>query len=95
MRVISRRQIVEFVREHPTAKPSLEQWYRVVKQATWQSLAEVKRVYPHADLVGRRTVFNIAGNNFRLVARINYRRQAVFILAILTHAEYSKEEWEE
>ena len=95
MRMISRRQIVEFVRKHPTTKPNLEQWYRVVKQTNWQSLVEVKRVYPHADLVGWRTVFNFAGNNFRLVAHINYRRQAVFILAILTHAAYSKEEWEE
>ncbi|HEV8713244.1 MAG TPA: type II toxin-antitoxin system HigB family toxin [Candidatus Binatia bacterium] len=94
MRVISRRRIEEFVRKHPTAKPSLEQWYRVVKQATWKSLAEAKQVYPHADLVGKRTVFNIAGNNFRLIARINYRVQALYILSILTHAEYSKEEWE-
>jgi len=95
MRVISRRRIVEFVRKHPTAKPSLEQWYQVVKQAKWKSLAEVKQVYAHADLVGRRTVFNIAGNTFRLVARINYRIQTVYILAILTHAEYSKRKWEE
>jgi mRNA interferase HigB len=93
MRVISRRRIMECVRKHPTAKPSLEQWYRVVRQATWKSLVEVKRVYPDADQVGRRTVFNIAGNNFRLIARINYHSQAVFILAILTHAEYSKGGW--
>ena len=94
MRVISKRQIEELVKKHPTAKPNLEQWYQVVKQATWKSLVEVKQVYPHADLVGRRTVFNIAGNKFRLIARINYQGQVVYVLAILTHAEYSKEEWE-
>jgi mRNA interferase HigB len=95
MRVISKRRIEEFVGKHPRAKPGLEHWYGVVKQATWKSLAEVKQVYPHADLVGRRTVFNIAGNLFRLIARINYRIQAVYILAILTHAEYSKGRWKE
>jgi mRNA interferase HigB len=94
MRVISKRQIEEFVKKHPTAKSNLEQWYRVVRQATWKSLVEVKQVYPHADLVGRRTVFNIAGNKFRLIARINYKGKVAYILAILTHAEYSKEEWE-
>lgn len=63
--------------------------------ASWRSLAEVKQVYPHADQVGRRTVFNISGNQFRLIARLNYRVQAVYILAILTHAEYSKGDWQQ
>lgn len=66
----------------------------MVRSAAWHSLADVKQVYPQADLVGRRTVFNIAGNHYRLIARINYRVQAVYILAILTHAEYSKGEWQ-
>ena len=95
MRVISRRRIGEFVRVHPRAKASLEQWYQVTRHATWQSLADVKRTYPHADLLGRRTVFNIGGNRFRLIARINYRRQIVFILAILTHEEYDKGAWKQ
>ena len=93
MHIISKKRLKEFWEKHSTAKPNLEQWYRVVNQATWKSLAEVKQVYPQADLVGRRTVFNIAGNNFRLIARINYQSQTVFIIAILTHAEYSK--WKE
>ena len=50
----------------------------VVRRANWQSLAEVKTIYSSADVVGRRTVFNIAGNHFRLIARINYRVQAVY-----------------
>jgi len=94
VRVISNRAIKEFVKRHPNAKPSLEQWYRVTRSTVWRSLADVKRVYPHADQVGRRTVFNISGNRFRLIARINYRVQAVYVLAILTHEEYSRGDWQ-
>jgi mRNA interferase HigB len=93
MRVISRKKIEDFVRHHPTAKASLDHWYHVVQQATWRSLAEVRQVYPHADVVGRRTVFNIAGNQFRLIARINYQKQVVFVGYVLTHADYDKGDW--
>ena len=49
--------------------------------------------FAHADIVGRRTVFNIHGNDYRLIARVNYRTKRVFILYILTRVEYSKGEW--
>lgn len=93
MRVITPRRLREFSKKHSDAVPSLERWYVIVRHAQWQTLAEVKRVFPQADVVGRRTVFNIAGNKYRLIARINYRRQIVYILAILTYAEYDKEQW--
>ncbi len=95
MRVISRKAIVEFIRRHPNASPSLESWYQTVRRAHWNSLADVKKIYPSADQVGRRTVFNISGNQFRLVARINYRIKAVFVLHILTHQAYDKGEWKQ
>lgn len=93
MRVISRRTLREFIQQHPNAEPSLAQWYRIVWRASWQSLVEVRRVFPHADQVGRRTVFNIAGNNYRLIARVNSSAQKLYVLAVLTHAEYDKEQW--
>jgi mRNA interferase HigB len=57
--------------------------------------AELKQVYRNADLVGRRTVFNIAGNKYRLIARVNYQTQRVFVLYLLTRAEYDKGAWKE
>ena len=57
--------------------------------------AELKQVYHNADLVGRRTVFNIAGNKYRLIARVNYQSQRVFVLHLLTHAEYDKGAWKQ
>jgi len=71
----------------------LASWYLVTKKAAWASLPEVKALFPSADLVGRRTVFNIGGNKYRLIARIDHRRQQVFILDILTHKEYDKGNW--
>ena len=68
-------------------------WYRITKKATWGSLVDVRRDFAHADIVGRRTVFNIHGNDYRLIARVNYETRRVFILYILTHAEYSKGDW--
>jgi mRNA interferase HigB len=67
-------------------------WYRITRRANWQSLVDVRND-SHADAVGRRTVFNIHGNNYRLIARVNYRAQRVFILHILTHAAYDKGGW--
>jgi mRNA interferase HigB len=65
----------------------------VVRKANWKNPSELKQVYRNADLVGRRTVFNIAGNKYRLIARVNYQSQMVFVLYLLTHAEYDKGAW--
>jgi mRNA interferase HigB len=64
-----------------------------MRRANWRTPAEMKIVYPNADLVGRRTVFNISGNKYRLIARVNYQTQRVFVLYILTHAEYDRGDW--
>ena len=93
MRIIKRGALVQFWERHPDAKASLESWYGVVRRANWKTPAELKAIYPTADLVGRRTVFNIAGNKCRLIARINYQTQRVFVLYILTHADYDRGDW--
>lgn len=93
MRVISRGAILDFSKKHADAYVPLMNWYRIVKRAQWGNLADVRRDFSHADRVGRRTVFNIKGNQYRLIARVNYRTQRVFILHLLTHEEYSKGAW--
>ena len=95
MRIIKRGALVQFWQEYPDAKSSLESWYAVVRKADWKTPAELKQVYSNADLVGRRTVFNIAGNKYRLIARVNYQTQRVFGLYILTHAEYDRGAWKQ
>ena len=89
MRVISKPAILKFAEGHHDALVPLMNWYRITKRADWGSLAEVRSDFAHADIVGRRTVFNIHGNTYRLIARINYKTKRVFILYILTQVEYS------
>ena len=93
LRVISRRRLREFWERHKDAETSLRAWYAVTRRATWRSIVETKEVFPHADAVGDCTVFNIKGNDYRLITKIHYRGQRVFIRYVLTHAEYDRDEW--
>ena len=86
---------MQFWQLHPDSKASLESWYSVVRSAVLKTPAELKQVYPNADSVGRRTVFNIAGNKCWLIARVNYYTGRVFVLFILKHAEYDRGDWKE
>ena len=88
MRIMKRAALIRFWSKHPDAKPSLEAWYGVVLKAKWTTPMEMKQVYGNADLVGRRTVFNIAGNKYRLVVWINYPYRVVYIRFIGTHTQY-------
>ena len=93
VRVISRSAIREFTRAHPEAVEPLAHWFLVSRRASWSSLADVRRDFRHADIVGKYTVFNIGGNKFRLIATIKYKWQVVYIRQILTHAEYDEGAW--
>ncbi len=95
MNVISYKRIRQFSSIHRDAEVSLRAWFTTARKANWQNLAEVRRVYPSADLVGRYTVFNIKGNKYRLIARILYRSQTVFIVGVMTHEEYDLGKWKE
>jgi mRNA interferase HigB len=93
VRVISKPTLLKFSEKHSDALVPLLNWYRITRRADWSSLAEARRDFAHADIVGRRTVFNIHGNDYRLIARVNYKTKRVFILFILTHVEYSMGGW--
>jgi len=88
MHVISKRPLVRFWKEHPAAEQPLTAWYREAKHATWQSPAEVQRMYGSADQVGNhRIVFNIGGNKYRLVVEFYYDTQTALVRFVGTHAE--------
>ena len=100
MRIISEKRLRDYARRHPAARVALSAWIQVVRHAKWQSIRDLRRVFPTADAVtveSKRTatVFNICGNNYRLIAAIHYNRQLVFVLRFLTHAEYGKDTWKE
>ena len=95
MHVIGRKMLAVFSRCHPDAEAALDVWYRVAKSSLWTDIEEVRRVYPQADVVGRRTVFNIRGKRYRLITEIHYRSRIVFIRHVLTHPEYSRGYWKQ
>ena len=95
MRVISHRAIVEAARRYPDAGPALDNWYRITKRARWRHLGDTRQDFGHADQVEDLTVFNIKGNQYRLIARIIYATQKVFVRGVLTHREYDRGGWQE
>jgi mRNA interferase HigB len=88
---------LEAGRKYRDAAVPLDAWYRTANAARWKNLADVRRTYAHADGVpcGERiyTVFNIAGNKYRLIAEIYYEDQTILLRSVLTHAEYNKGDW--
>jgi len=100
MRIIKPGRIREFIQVHSGAEASLMGWLEAAKAASWESLMSVRQTWRHADGVkvasGRTvTVFNIAGNAYRLITAIHYDRQTVYVLRFMTHAEYSKDRWKQ
>jgi mRNA interferase HigB len=93
VRVISRNAIREYGELHSDAVPSLSNWLIITRRAEWRTFAELRVDFGSADRAGGRTVFNIGGNKYRLIARANYRTLKVFILHIMKHTEYDKGEW--
>jgi mRNA interferase HigB len=93
MRLIDKKRIMEACIVYPSAKSQLEQWYTTIKNGTYPNLTALRKTYPHADPVGKATVFNIKGNDFRLITSIHYNTQTCFILEVLTHAEYNTNAW--
>jgi mRNA interferase HigB len=91
--VISRKALRDAVLRHADLEAPLDTWYRTAKRAEWKNITDVRKTYPHADLVGEYTVFNIKGNEYRLIVKIEYHAQAIFIREVLTHAEYDKDRW--
>jgi len=95
MHVITRKRINEFAKKYPESKTALTKWYSLIKQYNFNSLQELKEIFPSADRVGKLTVFNIGGNKVRLIAAIHYNRKKVYIRAVLTHKEYDLGKWVE
>ena len=91
MHVIALKTLRQFWERHHDAEQPLKDWYKHAVRANWQSPLQVKADYPSASIIGNnRVVFNIKGNDYRLVTRINYRSRRVYIRFIGTHTEYDR-----
>jgi mRNA interferase HigB len=97
MHIIARPAISEAQRRHPDAADWLDGWWQGAGNAAWAKLADVRRHYPDTDQVGQCLIFNVRGNNYRLICRVTYANQwtkgTLLFRHFLTHAEYDKNKW--
>ena len=91
MRIVTYKRITEFSKKHSDAETALNFWYHTVTAKDWENLNEIRQTFNSVDYVGNhRFVFNIKGNNYRLVAIISFNAKKVYIRFIGTHSEYDK-----
>jgi mRNA interferase HigB len=89
MHVIARKALINFWTRYPDSEQSLSAWFHEAIGAKWRTSADVKRMFGSASVINaERVVFNVCGNKYRLVVRINYGSGAIFIRFVGTHAEY-------
>lgn len=90
MRIISKKKIRDYIINHSQAELPLTEWYMTMQASNATKLSELRIAFNSADSVNGYTVFNIGGNNYRLITAIHYNTQHCYIRTIWTHAEYSK-----
>jgi mRNA interferase HigB len=93
MHIISRKRLKEAAARHRDLEGALDAWFRIAKRALWKNLADVRKTFPSADAVGKWTVFNIRGNQYRLITETNYAFGRIYVRHVLTHAEYDRGGW--
>lgn len=91
MKIVAVRTLRAFWERHPDSEQPLKAWYDEVRHATWTTPQDIRNRYATASFVGNnRVVFNIKGNDYRLIVAVAYRFQAVYIKFLGTHAEYDR-----
>ena len=91
MRIFTEQAIKEYAERHPESKVALQDWVQKVKKSEWSRFADVKKTFNSVDNVGnQRYVFNVKGNDFRLVAVIKFTIRFVYVRFIGTHKEYDR-----
>jgi len=104
MSVLNARALNSFVKKHRDAAAPLDRWLQLARSAEWSNIVDVRRVFPTADGVPVKikgdgtlivTVFNIKGNEYRLVTVLDFAAATVIVRDVLTHAEYSKGAWKD
>jgi mRNA interferase HigB len=91
MRIIALKALRDFWQQHPDAEHQLRAWYHDASQADWRTPTDIKNVYRNVSLIGNnRAIFNIKGNDYRLVVAVQYQHGIVYIRFVGTHEQYDK-----
>lgn len=93
MRVISKRGLWLRAAKYADARTALQVWLDTVSAARWTSLDELRRTFPATDMIGKLAIFNIRGNRYMLIVRMEFSGQRVYVKDFLSQAEYDKGSW--
>lgn len=91
MNIVAKKTLVDYYTKHPQAKEALEEWHTKTRRSHWANFSDIKSTFNSVDSVGNQHyVFNIKGNDFRLIVVIQFKHEYVYIRFVGTHAEYDK-----
>lgn len=91
MNVIAKRTLLYYIEKYPDAKTALLTWYYEIQKVSFANFNELKEVYGHASIVsGSRVIFNIKGNSYRLIAAVNFRKDALYVIWFGPHEAYDR-----
>ena len=90
MHIISRRALRDFWTVHPESKAPLAAWFRVLARSEFVDFNALRRTFASADYVAPFTIFNVAGNRYRVVTVVHYNRRKTYVRLVLTHTEYDR-----
>lgn len=99
MRIISEKQLREFWQaargaEGARRKKAMREWMTVIRRADWNNFSDVRDTFNHSDVYCRCVIFDVGGNEYRIIAKVAYRVKIVFIRAVLTHEKYDENKWQ-
>ena len=90
MHVISLKVLRDFWHRHPAAESVLRQWHTIVEHTDFRDFEHIKEFFNSADYVPPYVVFDVAGNNYRVVVVVHYRAKRIYVREVMTHAAYDK-----
>lgn len=95
MDIVNVDRLREFSRRNPGASAPLRRWEAVVRESSWSSFQDMRATFNTVDYIAGKIVFDIGGNNYRLVAVVDYRGQQVIVRSVMTHREYDRGRWKQ
>lgn len=95
MRLLGVNLIEDFIKRHRDAKSAWRRWQKLVQEADFKSIVDLRKTFSTADAVGGKTVFNVGGNKVRTITEIQYGIAMVIVTHVLTHEEYDRGKWKD
>jgi mRNA interferase HigB len=94
MRIVTERKLKEFWQKNKSSEKALRDWIRAIHLADWHNFSDVRKTFNHADVYKNCVIFDVGGNKYRVIAKVEYKLHIVFIRFVLTHVEYDEKKWQ-